>query len=218
MATTTSSITQGTVNTTTQRQSLATDFDQFLRLLTTQLQNQDPLSPMDSNEFTNQLVQFSQVEQQINTNEKLNSLLTLQQTSSISSALGYVGLNAFYEGNTFPYDGEGQAYVEIQLDSVPKDAKLTLLDSKGNKVLSVPLEKDTSTQTYQWDGTDENGNEMPAGNYTVRIDAYDSEDDPVNGDVRVNGRVAGIETEDGQVYLMIGSQSISLDKVLKAIL
>lgn len=218
MATTTSSITQGTVNTTTQRQSLATDFDQFLRLLTTQLQNQDPLSPMDSNEFTNQLVQFSQVEQQINTNEKLNSLLTLQQTSSISSALGYVGLNAFYEGNTFPYDGEGEAYVEIQLDSVPEDAKLTLLDSKGNKVLSVDLEKDTSTQTYQWDGTDENGNEMPAGNYTVRIDAYDSEDDPVNGDVRVNGRVAGIETEDGQVYLMIGSQSISLDKVLKAIL
>jgi flagellar basal-body rod modification protein FlgD len=218
MVTTASSITQGTAGTAAQRQSLATDFDQFLRLLTTQLQNQDPLSPMDSNEFTNQLVQFSQVEQQINTNEKLNSLLSLQQSSAISSALGYVGLNAYYEGNTFPYDGTGEAYVDVTLESVPEDVKLTLLDKKGNKVLSIPLEKDTSTQTYKWDGTDQYGNKMDAGSYTVRIDAYDSNEDPVKSTVNVNGKVAGIETEDGQVYLMIGDQSISLEKVIKAIL
>jgi len=76
--------------------SLAEDFTQFLTLLTTQLQNQDPLSPLDSNEFTNQLVQFSQVEQGINTNSKLDDLLSLQLNGAATSALGYVGLDVQY--------------------------------------------------------------------------------------------------------------------------
>lgn len=83
---------------TTQRQGLklAEDFDQFLNLLTTQLQNQDPLNPMDSNEFTNQIVQFSQVEQAINTNQKLDSLVSLQLASISGAALNYVGMDISY--------------------------------------------------------------------------------------------------------------------------
>src|SRR5262249_32024485 len=79
--------------TATTTQQPTTDFAQFLTLLTTQLQNQDPLNPMDSAQFTNQLVMFSQVEQQINANQKLDSLVALGVSNGLSAALGYVGLD-----------------------------------------------------------------------------------------------------------------------------
>ena len=85
---------------------LAEDFDQFLILLTTQLQNQDPLNPMDSTEFTNQLVQFSQVEQAINQNQKLDDLVSLQLGSVSSVALGYVGLDVNYISSDMNFDGD----------------------------------------------------------------------------------------------------------------
>ena len=91
----------------TQAQSvkLAEDFTQFLTLLTTQLQNQDPLNPMDSTEFTNQLVQFSQVEQSINTNQKLDDLLALQLGGLSTVALGYVGMDVTYTSTEMNWDG-----------------------------------------------------------------------------------------------------------------
>ena len=104
-----------TINTALDQQSktaaaqdkLATDFSQFLSLLTTQLQHQDPLSPMDTTEFTNQLVAFTGVEQQINTNQKLDSLVSLQLGNAMGSALGYVGLDVSYISSEFYNDGNG---------------------------------------------------------------------------------------------------------------
>ncbi|HZZ11369.1 MAG TPA: flagellar hook capping FlgD N-terminal domain-containing protein, partial [Paraburkholderia sp.] len=75
----------------TASQQLAGNFDTFLTLLTTQLQNQDPLSPMDSTQFTQQLVAFSGVEQQINTNNNLQSLIALNQSQQAASAVSYIG-------------------------------------------------------------------------------------------------------------------------------
>src|ERR1700686_3335504 len=98
MTTTTATPTTTTSTTSTAQaagvvgsQQLAGNFDTFLKLLTTQLQNQDPLSPMDSNQFTQELVQFSQVEQQINTNTSLASLIALTKTQSSANAVSYLG-------------------------------------------------------------------------------------------------------------------------------
>ena len=92
-------------NTAASTASLAEDFSQFLQLLTIQLQNQDPLSPMETNEFTNQLVAFTGVEQQINTNQKLDSLVALQLGNSTGQALGYIGNDISYISSEFNYDG-----------------------------------------------------------------------------------------------------------------
>jgi len=97
--------------------SLADDFTQFLNLLTTQLQNQDPLNPMDSSEFTNQLVQFSQVEQQINTNKKMDSLVQLQLANFFGSSLGYVGLDIHYVSSEFNFDGANPVEISYALDA-----------------------------------------------------------------------------------------------------
>ncbi|MGA2129486.1 MAG: flagellar hook capping FlgD N-terminal domain-containing protein, partial [Xanthobacteraceae bacterium] len=100
-ATTPSSSTSGsTGSTASSGSSLAGNFDEFLQLLTTQLQNQNPLDPLDTNQFTSQLVQFSSVEQQINMNTQLGTLISLQQTAQSTSALGFVGQTVTVSGAT----------------------------------------------------------------------------------------------------------------------
>src|SRR3974390_2835673 len=81
-------------------QGLAGNFNEFLKLLTTQLQNQDPLSPMDTNQFTQQLVQFSSVEQQINMNTQLSTLISLQQTAQTAQAASFIGATVTVNGAT----------------------------------------------------------------------------------------------------------------------
>jgi len=118
-----------TVNTALQQQArtsnssaqLADDFDQFLQLLTVQLQNQDPLNPTDTAEFTNQLVAFSGVEQQINTNQKLDNLVSLQLSNTFSSALGYVGLDASYVSSEAFYDGSNDVKINYAISGDSAD-------------------------------------------------------------------------------------------------
>ena len=215
-ATTISGLTNSTQKTATQKATLAADFDQFLTLLTTQLQNQDPLNPMDSNDFTNQLVQFSQVEQQINTNQKLDSLLSLQLSSSISAALGYVGLDASYVSNEMNYDGEKPVSISYSLAAQAKTAKMTILDGDGNKVLTKDIGLETGRQNYTWDGKDEYGQKMAAGTYTVKIDALDANNKTVTSTVVVNGNVRGVETQDGQILLLVGERSVPMANILNA--
>src|SRR5258706_12030021 len=99
---------------------IAGNFNTFLQLLTTQLQNQNPLSPLDTNQFTQQLVQFAGVEQQLKTNEELTSLVTLQQTAQSTQALGFVGKTAVVDGSTAALTNASATW-DI---SVPKAANL----------------------------------------------------------------------------------------------
>ena len=94
------STTSTTSSSSTARTSLATNFQTFLTLLTTQLQNQDPTSPMDSNQFTQQLVMYSQVEQQLSTNDKLDSLIALGSSQSTNLAMSYLGKNVVLSDGT----------------------------------------------------------------------------------------------------------------------
>ena len=110
---------------------LAEDFDDFLRLLTTQLQNQDPLSPLDTNEFTSQLVQFAGVEQQINMNQKLNDLVSLGIGTSFSGALSYVGLDVSYLSSELNFDGSTPVKIDYAIDGVPKEAAVNIYDGTG---------------------------------------------------------------------------------------
>ncbi|HOO82288.1 MAG TPA: flagellar hook capping FlgD N-terminal domain-containing protein, partial [Alphaproteobacteria bacterium] len=148
---------------------LAEDFSQFLTLLTVQLQNQDPLSPMDTTEFTNQLVAFTGVEQQINTNQKLDSLVSLQLGNVMGSALGYVGLDASYISSEFYADGESPVTINYALNDVSVDATIRIESETGDLVYEGPAETSAGSHEFIWDGLDQFGNPAPAGTYNVRV-------------------------------------------------
>ena len=122
-----------------QSATLSADLSQFLTLLTTQLQNQDPLSPMDSTEFTNQLVQFSQVEQQINTNQKLDDMLQLQLASMSNVGINYVGLDISYLSAEASYDGEAPVTINYSLSEDATIAKLYVSNEEGEVVYSADV-------------------------------------------------------------------------------
>src|SRR6185312_7829343 len=115
------------------KKQLSANFDTFLTLLTTQLKNQDPLSPMDSNHFTQQLVQFSQVEQQINANKNLESLIALTKSRSAADAVSYLGKTlTLTDGNAALMNG--QAKWAYTLDTDAATTTLTVLGAKGHVV------------------------------------------------------------------------------------
>src|SRR5579863_6368314 len=131
---------------------LSQNFNTFLTLLTTQLQNQDPLSPLDTNQFTQQLVSFSEVEQQINTNTNLQSLISLQQTSQALSALPLVGQTIQYNNATAPLSN-GQASFGYTLPANVNQATLVVTDSNGQTqfVESAPSTA-AGPQNFVWNG------------------------------------------------------------------
>lgn len=206
-----------TQKTATQSIKLAEDFTQFLTLLTTQLQNQDPLSPMDSTEFTNQLVQFSQVEQSINTNQKLDDLLALQLGSISSVALGYVGMDVTYTSAEMNWDGAAPVEVNYGLSAQASVAKVNIYKEDGTTLVrSMAAPTSVGAQNITWDGKDNNGNLMEEGTYTVKVDAADKDGKPMTVSTAVSGNVRGIESQDGVVYLLVGERAIALGSVINA--
>ncbi len=203
--------------TTQQSVSLAEDFTQFLTLLTTQLQNQDPLSPLDSNEFTNQLVQFSQVEQGINTNSKLDDLLSLQLNGAATSALGYVGLDVEYVSAEIAHEQGEDSTIRYSLDGNASVSKINIFDESGQLIQSVDAEKGVGAHTFEWNGRDLLNNEMPTGTYVVRVDSLDVDEDPVNTTTVVQSRVKGIEQQDGIVYALVGERAVAITDILSAV-
>ena len=137
--TTVGSTTQSTTATSaaaTAKTSLAGDFNTFLTMLTTQLQHQDPLSPMDSTQFTSQLVQYSSVEQEINTNSNLEKLITLQQANQTSQATSYLGQNVEVSGTSLPVQN-GSANYSYTLPSAASSVQVQIADSTGTVVYST---------------------------------------------------------------------------------
>jgi len=195
---------------------LAEDFSQFLTLLTTQLQNQDPLSPMDSTEFTNQLVQFSQVEQQINSNQKLDSLVQLQLSSISSVALGYVGLDVSYVSSDMNYDGDTPIKIDYALSSAAIESKINIFDEKGQLVYSGTLPKDAGKNSFTWNGIKTNGTPVDPGTYTVKIDAIDKDQKPIQTTTVVSGHVRGIESQNGVVFVLIGDRAVPISSIINA--
>ncbi len=211
-----STLTNDAQKTNAASQSLAGDFNDFLRLLTTQLQNQDPLSPMDSNEFTNQLVQFSQVEQQINSNQKLDSLLGLQLSSATSVALGYVGLDASYISSEAYFDGTSPVKMTYSLAEASTKATMRIVDEAGDTVYTKDVSGAVGKNDVTWDGKDSAGTEMDSGTYTVYVDALNQDGKSITSTIVTEGRVQGIEMQDGAIMLLIGDRAVSIGNVLNA--
>lgn len=200
-----------------QKATLADDFTQFLTLLTTQLQNQDPLSPMDSNEFTNQLVQFSQVEQSINTNSKLDDLVNLQLGNATTAALGYVGLDVQYVSAELSHEEGTPTTIRYSLDGQATVSKINIFNEGGELVFSADAEKGAGAHEFEWNGNDLLNNQLPTGTYVVRVDSTDIDENVVNTTTVVQSRVKGIEQQNGVVFALVGDRAVPITSILNAV-
>jgi flagellar basal-body rod modification protein FlgD len=202
--------------------TLASNFNTFLTLLTTQLKNQDPTSPMDSKEFTQQLVQFSQVEQSINTNKNLEKLISMFQSQTASNNINFVGKLVDVDSDKVKLTSQGDyGYWSYDLPAGATNVKFTITDSSGKVVRTV-----TSTASagqngriqLAWDGQDSTGNAVPAGTYKLAVTALDATGKSVDGvHVYARGYVTSLDTVDGTQYLMVGGQQITPDKVVSVL-
>lgn len=192
---------------------LAGDLDSFLLLLTTQLQHQDPLSPLEPTEFTNQLVNFASVEQQLDTNKNLENLLKLQASNFVSSIVGFIGTQVQAEGNVVPLQN-GQAQFRYTLSDNARFTTLSITNQNGQIVHTAQLEATAGVHDYVWDGKDQNGIQQPDGPYQVSVSAAPVADDkPVDTKVIFKGRVTGVDMQNG-TFLDVGGVPAALENVL----
>ena len=190
---------------------IAGNFQQFLQLLTTQLKNQDPLSPLDTNQFTQQLVAFASVEQQLKTNSDLDQLVTLNKTSQATSALSFVGAQVTADGATTQLKN-GVAVWNI---TSPKtaNAAVSILDQNGNTVWVGQQTLDTGAQTYAWNGRTSTGALAPDGLYTIRVTAQDAAGQNVAVSTQYTGTVTGVDLSGSQPLLQVGSSYLTISQI-----
>jgi flagellar basal-body rod modification protein FlgD len=216
MTTVTSATTATTTSTTstssTARSSLATNFQTFLTLLTTQLQNQDPTSPMDSNTFTQQLVEYSQVEQQIDTNDKLDSLISLGSSQSTNLAMSYLGKNVVLSDGTGQLANSSASWT-YGLANAANATTLTVKDSSGNVVYSKTADAsgDTAgTHDFTWDGTKTNGETASDGLYTLVVSSTATDGTSIKASIASKATVSGVDLSGSTPQLVIGSSEVAL--------
>ncbi len=191
---------------------LGQNFASFLKLLTTQLQNQDPLQPLDTKDFTNQLVSFSQVEQAIDTNKNLESLLALMQSRVSTDSVGYLGKQVEIDGAEVTSDG-GPVTWRYRLAGDAAAVKVTVVDAAGTIVKTLAGKTSAGVQEVAWDGTDGTGRAVPAGTYSLKVVAADGSGQAVAATVSRLGLVTGIEYADDEAQLIVGGSAVPLSRL-----
>lgn len=204
--------TQPQSNNALSRASLADNFDTFLTLLTAQLQNQDPLAPMDSNQFTQQLVQFSQVEQQIATNEQLEEMLTQSRAAAAGTALSYLGKEAILaSSNTFlSNDAAKWSY------SLPEDARsvtLEVRDASGRAVFRANGETSSGSHLFVWEGRNTAGVAQPDGVYRLVVTARDHADEAITAGISTREPIIGIDLASSNPLVLTASGTHELSTI-----
>ncbi|HEX8472195.1 MAG TPA: flagellar hook assembly protein FlgD [Brevundimonas sp.] len=207
--------TTAAANTDAAKTGLATNFDTFLTLLTAQLKNQDPLAPMDSSQFTQQLTQMTGVQQQLLTNDLLTSLLAAQQGGGLGDASNYIGkdVTAVWSADKLT-DGKAEWSYELGADAAA--ASLSVLDSAGKVVWTGPAtDLKTGTHDFSWNGKTTAGGQLSDGGvYTLKVSATNAAGKAVDSQVLMTGKVTGVELYDNVPYLHVGNTIIPLSTVI----
>ena len=191
---------------------LAQNFDTFLTLLTTQLQNQDPLEPLDTEQFTQQLVQFASVEQSIQTNQNLEALIALQTQSASENALAMVGRVATVDSD-FAALTETGAHWRYELADTASDIRLDVLDARGAVVASLDGPQDAGAHNITWDGRLADGGVAAPGVYQMTVTAISADGAAIDANVSARGTVAAVSYADGAPAIEIAGRAYGLDRV-----
>ncbi len=197
----------------TSRKSIADNFDTFLNLLTTQLKNQNPLDPLDTNQFTQQMVQFTSVEQQLKTNEFLQALTASAQNATNTEAVAYIGRDITASGSNALLSN-GNATWGYTLDRSAANTTITIRDAQGNLVHTEETSLAAGNGTFRWDGRDAQGNQFPDGNYSITINARDSNGNYVPVNTQITGTVSGVDLSGGEPMLVLDGAQVRLSSVI----
>lgn len=210
---------QGSANgvLSTTNAQIQSEFNTFLTLLTTELKNQDPSSPLDTNQFTSQLVQFSQLEQTLNTNSDLQTLITGQQTNQMATAIGYIGQTVEASGGNFVLDGTNSDQLNYTLAGPAKSVTINILNSSGQTIAQIPGSTDSGSNTVSYNGTFPGQPTLPAGQYSFTVTATDANGTAVKSTVMTTGTVTGVDSSNGTVNLHIGNLVIPESSVTQII-
>ncbi len=193
------------------------NFDTFLTLLTTQLKNQDPLSPMDSSQFTQQLVSFSEVEQQIKTNSELSTLINSQSTAETIQALPLVGRTIQYTGNQTVLQN-GQATFSYTLPRDAKQASIIIQDGGGNTVFTTSANTKAGPHAFSWNGQTTSGTQQPdGGTYSVQILATDAAGKPITATTTAIGTVTGVSVANNTATFDISGIQVPMSQLITII-
>ena len=194
-------------------QQIAGNFQSFLTLLTTQLQNQNPLDPLDTNQFTQQLVEFAGVQQQLNTNDSLATLVSLQQTAQSTQALGFVGKTAVVNGSTAALATNGTATWELSVPSA-SNVNVTIASSTGQAVFTGTFSVAAgNNQPFTWNGQGNDGTLWPDGNYTMTATAKDSSNNSVAVTTQVQGVVTSVDLTQSPPLLTIDGKTFTVSQI-----
>jgi flagellar basal-body rod modification protein FlgD len=190
------------------RATMADSTETFLALMTTQLKNQDPLAPMDSTQFTQQIVQMTGVEQQLLTNDLLQKLVS-NTAGGLDTALGLIGKQV-RAVTTDAALTNGKAEWVYKLDSDAADVKVEVLDARGQVVSATALaDVKAGDHDFTWNGKNALGQTLPDGTHTLRVSAKSATGETVTGSIFIEGVVSGVEQVDGQTMLTInGSKAL----------
>lgn len=180
----------------------SSNFDQFLTLLTAQLKHQDPMSPMDSTQFTSQLVQFTGVEQGILQNQNLKQLIAMQSNTQMASAVQYIGKTINQAGNQVLLSGSSGTINYSVNDAATSKVNITITDSSGTVIRNATVNSPSSGQNvFHWDGRNNTGTVVPDGTYNVKIQGFNSQNNPVTVGTGGNGVVSNVSLVNGQLVL-----------------
>ena len=221
--TTTTPVTTTTTNSSTSTaqaagtagsQQIAGNFNEFLQLLTTQLQNQDPLSPLDTNQFTQQLVEFASVQQQVDMNTNMQTLISLQQTTAATQALQLVGSNVTLNGNAANLSNATSSPASWNLNaSGAGTAAITITNSSGQTAYTGTTTLNAGTQTYTWNGLGNNKVQWPDGSYTIAVTGTGASGQAITVTSQVQGTVSAVNMSQTPPTLTVNGQSYPISSI-----
>ena len=190
---------------------IASNFTTFLTLLTTQLKNQNPLDPLDTNQFTQQLVQFAQVEQQMKSNDQLTSLVALEKSAASTTALAFVGATVVVDGSNAQL-ANNQANWTFNVTK-PAAATITIKDSTGQTAYTGTFSVQPGAQAFTWDGHGNDGKLWPDGTYTMNATALDANNQPVAVSTQVEATVDSVDLSQDPPQLSINGKNYTMAQI-----
>lgn len=194
---------------------LAEDFNSFLRLLTTQLAHQDPLAPMDPNQFTSQLVQFSSVEQAIKTNTTLAQMLAILQAGESARALDYIGTEVEAPGDTLRLGEDGGIVFRYRVAGQASEVTVRIYDHAGRLAYEAAGSILGGDQVFAWDGHGQDGLRQPEGAYRIEVEAKDAAGKDLAVSTKVRGIVDAVERHGDQLFLSLGGHSVPMSAITR---
>jgi flagellar basal-body rod modification protein FlgD len=192
-------------------QALGSNFTQFLSLLTTQLQNQDPTSPMDSNQFTEELVEFTGVQQEVATNSSLTQLIGLQQGTEVLQSANVVGDAATVSATEIALQNSNGTVTFAAPQAEP--VQIAIVNSSGAPIYDTTINAQSGTNTWTWNGLDNNGNQVPDGAYGIALETGTSGSNASAVPFSVVGTVTGLSNSASGMQLQMGALSVGLSSV-----